>query len=88
MVVYGHYQTMIMKHCLIAKELGYENKNCGACRNRKFALLDRMNYTFPITTDLDCNVTIYNSKAVHLIQYINVSLSNFINLIRIFNGKI
>ena len=83
MVVYGHYQTMIMKHCFIAKELGYENKNCGACRNRKFALLDRMNYTFPITTDLDCNVTIYNSKAVHLIQYINDIYASGITSIRL-----
>lgn len=70
MVVYGRYQTMVTKHCFLAKEFGYENKNCGACRNRKLALLDRMNYEFPITTDYDCNVTIYNSKAVHLIEYI------------------
>ena len=71
MVVYGHYQTMITKHCFLAKEFGYEGKNCGACRNRKLALLDRMNYVFPITTDYDCNVTIYNSKALHLIEYIS-----------------
>ena len=70
MVVYGRYQTMVTKHCFLAKEFGFEGKNCGACRNRKLALLDRMNYVFPVTTDYDCNVTIYNSKAVHLIEYI------------------
>lgn len=70
MVVYGHYQTMVMKHCFISKEYGFEKKYCGACRNKNLSLLDRMNYSFPITTDLDCNVTIYNSKAVHLIQYV------------------
>ena len=70
MVVYGHYQTMITKHCFIAKEFGMENKNCGACRNKKLSIIDRMHYEFPITTDYDCNVTIYNSKAIHLINYI------------------
>lgn len=71
MVVYGHYQTMISKHCFIAKEFGYENKNCKVCRNKKLSLLDRMHYEFPITTDYDCNVTIYNSKAIHLIDYLH-----------------
>ena len=42
-----------------------------------------MNYTFPITTDLDCNVTIYNSKAVHLIQYINDIYASCITSIRL-----
>lgn len=71
MVVYGHYQTMMMKHCFISKEYGFKNKHCGVCKNKTFALLDRMNYVFPITTNEDCNVTIYNSKAIHLIQYIS-----------------
>lgn len=71
MVVYGHYQTMIMKHCFISKAYGFEKKYCGACKNKNLSLLDRMNYSFPITTDSDCNVTIYNSKALHLIQYIH-----------------
>ena len=61
---------MVMKLCFISKEYGFEKKYCGACRNKNLSLLDRMNYSFPITTDLDCNVTIYNSKAVHLIQYV------------------
>ena len=83
MVVYGHYQTMIMKHCFISKELGYDKKFCGACKNKKLALLDRMHYTFPITTDNDCNVTIYNSKAVHLIEYLDDILSMGIKNIRL-----
>ena len=83
MVVYGHYQTMITKYCFISKEYGYNNKHCGACKNKQLALLDRMHYTFPITTDQDCNVTIYNSKAIHLIEYLNDIFESGINSVRL-----
>ena len=83
MVVYGHYQTMIMKHCFIAKEHGFERKNCGACKGKTISLLDRYNYEFPVTTDEDCNVTIYNSKAVNLIDYVDEILANGISSIRL-----
>ena len=83
MIVYGHIQTMITKHCFISKEYGFENKHCGACKNKKLALLDRMNYSFPITTDSDCNVTIYNSKAIHLIDHIHEIFQMGITSIRL-----
>lgn len=83
MVVYGHYQTMVTKHCLIAKEKGFNRKHCGSCKNNNYALLDRMNYKFYITTDDDCNLTIYNSKALHLISYINEIYEMGINAIRL-----
>ena len=74
---------MVTKHCFIAKELGFEKKHCGSCKTSNFALLDRMNYVFPITTDNDCNVTIYNSKAVHLIDYIQEIMQLGITSIRL-----
>ena len=74
---------MITKHCFISKEYGFENKHCGACKNKKLALLDRMNYSFPITTDSDCNVTIYNSKAIHLIDHIHEIFQMGITSIRL-----
>ena len=83
MVVYGKIQTMITKHCFIAKEYGFERKNCGTCKNKSFSLLDRMNYEFPIITDDDCNVTIYNSKALNLIEYINEIYDMNISSIRL-----
>lgn len=83
MVVYGHLQTMISKYCFIAKELGYTQKHCGACKKNQYALLDRMNYIFNVTTDEDCNVTIYNSKALHLIDYIHEILEMGITSIRL-----
>lgn len=71
MVVYGRYQTMISNYCPISKEYGHERKHCGACKNKNFALLDRLNYVFPITTNDNCQITIYNSKALSLIDYCN-----------------
>lgn len=71
MVVYGRCQTMITNHCFIAKEFGYERKNCGCCRQKQYALRDRMNYEFPIRTDEHCQVTIYNSKILHLLEYLD-----------------
>ncbi len=71
MIVYGKIQTMITKHCFIAKEKGFERKNCMSCHKNTYQLLDRMGYKFDIMTDEDCNVTILNSKTLHLIDYLN-----------------
>jgi len=71
MVVYGHYQTMVMKHCFIAKQQGNENKNCGFCRKKQLYLQDRKGFLFPLKTTPDCIVTILNSKATHLIKYVD-----------------
>lgn len=75
-LVYGRVQNMITKYCFIANELGYERKQCGACKTNRYCLVDRMNYKFPVLTDNDCNVTIYNSKAIHLID----ELDNLYNM--------
>ena len=83
MVVYGHYQTMITKYCFISNEYGFSKTHCGACKNKNLALLDRMNYIFPITTDNNCNVTIYNSKATHLISYLDEIYDMGINSLRL-----
>lgn len=83
MVMYGRYQTMVMKHCFISKELKMNRMHCGMCKNKKLSLLDRRGYIFPILTDKDCNVTIYNSKITHLIDSIDEVLAMGISQIRL-----
>lgn len=83
MVVYGRYQTMILNHCFISKELGMQRKHCGKCLNKKFALLDRMNYVFPVQTDENCTLTIYNSKKLNLIDYVDEIITMGISSIRL-----
>lgn len=82
MVVYGRYENMITKHCFISKNLGFNRLHCNACKSNSFSLVDRKGYNFPISTDNDCNVTIFNSKTTHLIDYVediyNMGISSLI----------
>lgn len=69
-MVYGYYELMIMKHCLINKSLGLDNKGCGKCKDNDYYLLDRMDYEFPLINDGNCNLKLLNSKRLHLVNQV------------------
>ena len=68
-MIYGHYELMITKHCLINKALGLDNKYCGKCHVQQYYLKDRMGFRFPLMDDGDCNLVLLNSKRLHLMAY-------------------
>ena len=82
-LVYGRLQNMVMKHCFIAKNYQLKEKQCHLCHVHQYALVDRKNYVFPILTDSNCNVTIFNSKTLHLIDEIDFLYEIGIDVIRL-----
>lgn len=79
MMVYGYYELMIMKHCLINKALDKKNIGCMMCEMNNYFLEDRLNYHFPLIRDKKCNLKILNSKCLHLLTYIQEIKSLGIN---------
>ena len=74
---------MISKYCVIASSLGFEQKHCNSCKNNQFYLIDRMNYSFPLICDDNCNMIVLNSKALHLLSFVDEIYDLGINSIRL-----
>ncbi len=71
MMVYGHYEVMLMKHCLINKFNSYYKMNCKECVNNQYYLKDKLDYKFPLIRGYKCNLKLLNSMKLHLIKYLN-----------------
>lgn len=78
-MVYGYYELMIMKHCLISKALGHEEKGCGECFKKDYYLVDRIGYKFPLINDGACNLKLLNAKRLHLIDKMDELLKMGVN---------
>jgi len=78
-MVYGYYELMIMKHCLINKALGYDKLGCGACKASKYYLVDRLGYKFPLVNDGACHLKLLNSKRLHLVNQVDELLKMGVN---------
>ncbi len=63
-MIYGYYQAMIMKHCFINKANNQDKLNCNLCKNAY--VTDRMNVSYPVMRDENCNLSILYSKPVCL----------------------
>ena len=78
-MVYGYYELMVMKHCLINKALGYDKLGCGACKDNDYYLMDRLGYKFPLVNDGACHLKLLNSKRLHLVNYVDELLKMGVN---------
>lgn len=70
MVVYGHVDLMLSKYCPIAKVNGNKQKHCMECHLNKYELEDRLGVKFPLEGDDNCIMHIYNSRRLHLLEYL------------------
>lgn len=68
---YGRCELMLMKHCLINKKLGLENKGCNKCLEKQYYLKDRLGFKFPLIKGDNCNLKLLNSKVLNLINNID-----------------
>jgi len=71
LVVQGALPLMVSRYCAIGSLLGGKgsDKNCTApCRGRTFALRDRKGVIFPVETDANCMMHIYNSRELCLLD--------------------
>ncbi len=71
MMLYGYYELMIMKHCLINKACEYSKKNCRECLKKQYFLKDRFGYKFTLQRDDSCNLRLLNSQRLHLYHSLN-----------------
>ena len=78
-MVYGRYELMLMKHCLINKKLGLTNKGCNKCLEQQYYLKDRLGFKFPLMKGNNCNLKLLNSKTVNLINNIDEIKNNGVN---------
>ncbi|WP_027365537.1 DUF3656 domain-containing U32 family peptidase [Desulfotruncus alcoholivorax] len=70
-VVQGALPLMVSRYCAIGSLLGGKGsgKNCSApCRGTSFALRDRKGVVFPVETDANCLMHIYNSRELCLLD--------------------
>ncbi len=62
-VVYGHFEVMLTKNCIIASAL-CRQKDCGLCKSASYALQDIHGHIYPIKTDADCHNHIFAAENI------------------------
>lgn len=68
MIVFGDMEMMVSEYCPLGAALGgKKGEQCSRpCRGQAYFLKDRMSYHFPIETDLECRMHLFNSKTLNL----------------------
>lgn len=67
-IIHGNFPLMISNYCAIGAVAAASGKvpcQDKACLNASYALKDRMNCEFPLLTDENCRMYIYNSKLLN-----------------------
>lgn len=85
-VIYGKYELMVSEYCVIGSTFGDKSStsNCNfRCDKDRFALRDRMNEEFLVTTDKYCRSHIYNTLPANLVPFIRELKKNNINNYRV-----
>lgn len=72
MLVFGDMEMMVSEYCAIGSTLcqgeGNPREQCGrACHHKQYYLKDRMAYHFPLDTDRECRMHIFNAKRLNLL---------------------
>ncbi|CAA7599965.1 Peptidase U32 [Acididesulfobacillus acetoxydans] len=68
MLVFGDLEMMVSEYCPIGAALGgKKGETCtGPCRQGPYFLRDRLKYDFPLETDWDCRMHLFNVKILNL----------------------
>jgi len=89
-IVHGNFPLMVSEYCAVGSIIGRrtaQNQCEGACIGKEFGLKDRMNFVFPLVTDENCRMLIYNAKPLNLYKDLKAILASGINVIRIEGRK-
>ncbi len=72
LVVHGVLPLMVSEYCAVGSLLGGgKPEGCTRpCQRKTFGLKDRMNFVFPVETDQECRMHIFNSKELNLIEHL------------------
>jgi U32 family peptidase len=70
-VVYGFYEAMIMRHCVISSSLGINQYDCKACYHNQYQLVDRLGYQFQLMRGYQCSLKMLNARRLSLLDQIH-----------------
>ena len=70
LMIFGDLEMMVSEYCPVGATLGEKKgKHCTrACVGQPYFLRDRMNFSFPMETDMECRMHLYNVKQLNLYQ--------------------
>lgn len=68
-IVHGDILLMTSQYCFLNGVLGDHEEPCSAyCLQDEYGIKDEMGYTFPVCTDADCRLYIFNSRTLCMID--------------------
>ncbi|NMA69460.1 MAG: U32 family peptidase [Desulfitobacterium sp.] len=84
-MVFGDLEMMVSEYCPIGATLGGKKEEyCSApCVKGSHYLKDRLKYQFPIETDLECRMHLFNSRVLNLYQDLGTLEKMGVNRIRL-----
>ena len=70
LLAFGDLEMMVSEYCPIGSTLGgKKGEHCtGMCVNESHYLRDRMRYDFPVETDKECRMHLFNVKILNLYE--------------------
>ncbi|MDD4347196.1 MAG: DUF3656 domain-containing protein [Desulfitobacteriaceae bacterium] len=85
LIVFGDLEMMVSEHCTIGAALGGKKaESCSQlCAEKMFYLKDRLNYKFPIETDRQCRMHLFNVKRLNLYQELGLIKEMGVKTIRL-----
>ncbi len=72
-IVHGALPLMVSEYCAIGCLVGGGKREvCSRpCKQHGFGLKDRLNFVFPVETDHNCRMHIFNAKELNLIEHLH-----------------
>jgi len=69
LIIHGDLILMQSQYCLLGGMLGGSHKKCSApCASQHYYIKDSKGYEFPVETDADCRLYIFNSRTLCMIE--------------------
>ncbi len=85
MMVFGDLEMMVSEYCPVGATMGdKKGDHCQhPCLKDKYYLRDRMNFDFPIETDQECRMHLFNVKRLNLLNELDQITAMGINSVRL-----
>lgn len=73
LIVHGALPLMISEYCALGALLGGgKRERCSMpCKAKRFGLKDRKNFVFPVESDQNCRMYIYNAKEINVLEHLD-----------------
>lgn len=84
--VHGALPLMITEHCAVGNILGKGHRERGCpfpCRKQAYGFKDRLNLVFPLESDENCRMLIFNAKVLNMLEHLPELVKAGIALLRI-----